>query len=214
MNHEERMQSQPILIVTRDMALWQSWQPLRTGGQAPLRGVSLQDLQQWKASGQQLVILDMELLHEAGNEPRWSQYFEGLRVLVLSAHMSDEEGQRVLAHGACGYAHTHSPITTLALIVESLQSGSIWMGRSLLQKMLQDIDQRLPAPVDNTWSLSLSSREKEVARCAALGQSNAEIAEHLGITERTVRAHLSSVFEKLHVDDRLKLALKVHGIRR
>ena len=53
-----------------------------------------------------------------------------------------------------------------------------------------------------------------MARLAAVGYSNAEIAQKLLITERTVRAHLSAVFDKLQVDDRLQLALKVHGIRR
>jgi DNA-binding NarL/FixJ family response regulator len=66
----------------------------------------------------------------------------------------------------------------------------------------------------NDWAQALSSREAEVARLAAVGHSNADIAQKLLITERTVRAHLSAVFEKLHVGDRLQLALQVHGIRR
>ncbi|MNW12082.1 Transcriptional regulatory protein LiaR [compost metagenome] len=58
----------------------------------------------------------------------------------------------------------------------------------------------------------LTERETTVARYAASGQANAQIAEALGITERTVKAHLSAVFEKLKVSDRLQLALLVHGI--
>ena len=58
----------------------------------------------------------------------------------------------------------------------------------------------------------LTDREITVARYAASGQANAQIAEALGITERTVKAHLSAVFEKLGVSDRLQLALLVHGI--
>ena len=92
----------------------------------------------------------------------------------------------------------------------------MWLGRNLLQKILHDIDQRLPVPSvhEESWATTLSSREVEVARLAAVGDSNAEIALKLCITERTVRAHLSAVFDKLRVDDRLKLALKVHGIHR
>jgi DNA-binding NarL/FixJ family response regulator len=51
-----------------------------------------------------------------------------------------------------------------------------------------------------------------VARYVALGHSNQSIADSLGITERTVRAHISAIFEKLGVTDRLMLALRVHGI--
>ena len=58
----------------------------------------------------------------------------------------------------------------------------------------------------------LTERETTAARYAAGGWANAQIAEALGITERTVKAHLSAVFEKLGVSDRLQLALLVHGI--
>ncbi|MBN9401292.1 MAG: helix-turn-helix transcriptional regulator, partial [Burkholderiales bacterium] len=54
--------------------------------------------------------------------------------------------------------------------------------------------------------------ERDVARYVALGHSNQSIADSLGITERTVRAHISAIFEKLGVTDRLMLALRVHGI--
>mgnify|MGYP002352784977 CR=1 FL=1 len=208
------MQVQPILIVTQEPNLWQSWQSLADSGKTPYRGVSLQDVQHWKRLGNRLVIVDMALLKHAGAEDKWASYFDGLCVLVLSAHMSDAEGQMVLAKGACGYAHTHLQADALALVVSSIESGSIWLGRSLLQKMLQDIDQRLPAAVADDWAQPLSAREAEVARFAAIGHSNAEIGQQLKITERTVRAHLSAVFEKLQVDARLKLALKVHGIGR
>ena len=89
------------------------------------------------------------------------------------------------------------------------------MGRSLVNRILQEIDRRIK-PSHGTsgpaWSDSLPLREKEVAQRAAVGRSNQEIADELGITERTVRAHMTAVFEKLGVNDRLTLALKVHGI--
>ena len=57
----------------------------------------------------------------------------------------------------------------------------------------------------------LSAREKDVARAVAAGKSNKEVAKELDITERTVKAHLSAVFEKLHVRDRLQLVLVFSG---
>ena len=210
---EMNMQVQPILIVTQDTGLWQSRQGLAAAGKVPHRGLSLQDMQAWKRQGHRLVILDMALLQNMAAPEQWHTYFDGLCVLVLSAHMSDAEGQQVLARGASGYAHSHLPMESLSVVLNSLESGAIWLGRSLLQKMLRDIDLRLPAAAENDWAQLLSTREAEVASLAAVGHSNAVIAEKLAISERTVRAHLSAVFEKLQVDDRLKLALKVHGIR-
>lgn len=208
------MQEVPVLMVTQDPALWQRWQALAPLGWHPYRGVSLMDLRPWEAAGRQLVILDLALPHlPVLGDTAWDSYFNSTRVLALSSHMSDEEGRQLLAHGASGYAHTHLPVESLSRILMSIEAGSIWMGRSLLQKLLQDIDQRLPPAQADDWAANLSEREAEVAKHAALGQSNAEIAQQLHITERTIRAHLSAVFEKLHVQDRLQLALKVHGIR-
>lgn len=210
------MQVQPILIVTQDVSFWECWQSLREFGKKPYRGIGLPDLLNWRREGNVLALVDMACLNQSRVQEEWSTYFDGLCVLVLSAYMSDAEGHSVLAKGASGYAHSHLPIDSLVLVVRTLESGGMWLGRNLLQKILHDIDQRLPVPSvhEESWASTLSSREVEVARLAAVGDSNAEIALQLSITERTVRAHLSAVFDKLRVDDRLKLALKVHGIHR
>ncbi len=84
--------------------------------------------------------------------------------------------------------------------------------RSLLSRLLKSID-RTRGLREGSWLNLLSEREREVARLAASGESNLAIAQALNITERTVKAHLSSCFEKLEVTDRLQLALKVHGLK-
>ena len=63
--------------------------------------------------------------------------------------------------------------------------------------------------INNMWASSLTEREFEVAKAVALGASNKEIATQLGITERTIKAHVGAVLEKLQVRDRLQLALLV-----
>lgn len=205
-----------VLIVTAQSTLWLRCQSLRQHGWEPVRGVDLQDLARWKQSGRQLAILDADLPQRpAWHEPVWGPYFQDVRVLVVSPGVSDEEGQKVLSQGACGYASAEVDVEAMARVLWSLQQGHIWMGRSLLQKLLQDIDQRLPPVAESSpWAALLSVRETEVALLASKGHSNADIATALSITERTVRAHLSSVFEKLAVSDRLQLSLKVHGIKK
>lgn len=208
------MQEVPVLVVTQDPAMWRSWQALAPMGWRLSQGFSLEDLQSWKLASHHLVMLDTSVQSlPVWSDAAWGGHFEGLKVLVLSAHPSDAEGQIVLAKGACGYSHTHLAVDALSRILKSVEDGAIWMGRSLLQKLLQDIDDRLPPMRSHEWSLHLSQREAEVAQLAALGHSNADIAKLLTITERTVRAHLSAIFEKLNVNDRLQLALKVHGIK-
>ena len=209
-----RMNSMPVLMLTQDATLWQGWQQIAGPEWMPARGQGLADLQRWKQQGRSLVVLDAALPQlPASNDPQWSQLLHGLQVLVLSNRPGDEEGRQLLAKGASGYGHAQSNASALAQMLQSLSDGNIWLGRSLLQRLLRDVDARLPEP-ENHWAQALSPREQEVARYASLGESNAEIAERMSISERTVRAHLSAIFEKLQVQDRLMLTLKVHGIGR
>ncbi|WP_043008746.1 response regulator transcription factor [Comamonas testosteroni] len=208
------MNALPVLMLTQDATLWQEWQQIAGPQWMPARGQTLADLQRWKQQGRTLVVLDAAL--PALPEPtasRWNELLKDLQVLVLSNRPSDEEGRNLLSRGACGYAHAQSSSEVLSRMLQSMAGGNIWLGRSLLQRLLRDVDARLPEQ-ESDWAEPLSAREQEVARYASLGDSNAEIAERMSISERTVRAHLSAVFEKLQVQDRLMLTLKVHGIGR
>ncbi|MCD2514014.1 response regulator transcription factor [Comamonas endophytica] len=208
------MNALPVLMLTQDAALWHGWQRIAGPQWLPARGQRLADLQRWTQQGRSLVVLDAALPQlPAAGDAQWSALLQDARVLVLSNRPSDEEGRQLLAKGACGYGHAQSSAETLSQMLQSMAGGNIWMGRSLLQRLLRDVDARLPEP-RNHWAVALSPREQEVARYASLGESNAEIAARMSISERTVRAHLSAVFEKLQVSDRLMLALKVHGIGR
>ena len=88
----------------------------------------------------------------------------------------------------------------------------MWLGQSLLSRLLSQVSSHLPQR-SNAWQAELTPREIDVAQRAALGHSNALIAEDLGISERTVRAHLGAIFNKLNISDRLMLVLKVHGLK-
>lgn len=206
------MYALPVLMLTQDAALWQHWQQINSAQWLPARGQTLADLDRWKQQGRHLVMLDAAMPQlPQWNDAQWAQRLSDMKLVVLSARPSDEEGRQILAQGASGYAHAYSTPATLGSILHSVATGNIWLGRSLLQRLLHDVSARLPEPATQ-WMQQLSAREQEVARYAAIGESNAAIAQRLSISERTVRAHLSAIFEKLQVQDRLMLALKVHGI--
>ena len=203
----------PVLLLTQNMELRQRWLQLGGSQWRVEAGTQLQQLQMWRQQGHELVLLDADLPWVLPwQDARWRELLEGLKVLVLSATPSDEEGRQALGAGVCGYGHAATSPPDVERMLHSIVQGNIWLGRSLLQRLLQDIGQRLPVAKDD-WAQGLTQREKEVAYFAATGESNTEIAERLGITVRTVRAHLSAVFEKLQVVDRLMLALKVHGVK-
>jgi len=129
------------------------------------------------------------------------------RLLALSSHPNDTEAIAWLRTGAAGYAHALTPLHQLAIIIDTLGGGGIWIGRDIMQQVCRHFGQRLPS--EASWSTRVSGREAEVVEALRAGLSNKEIARQLGITERTVKAHLTSVFQKLGVSDRLQLMLKL-----
>jgi DNA-binding NarL/FixJ family response regulator len=143
----------------------------------------------------------------------WQENTAGLSILATSSRPDDDEGLAVLNAGASGYCHSHAPIDSLRQALDVIDSGELWVGRALLSRLLRLVDSRLPRAGLADWARPLTEREREVAHHAAVGESNVAIADALGITERTVKAHLKAVFEKLEVADRLQLALRVHGVR-
>ena len=145
----------------------------------------------------------------AWNNPIWARRMAHQRIIIVNTNPNDEEGYAALQAGAVAYCHAAAPRELLQQVLNAVNSGEIWAGRSLMGRLLKAVN-RLTIKLDPL--LGLSDREREVAYLAARGQSNKEIARELNITERTIKAHLSACFEKLGLNDRIQLALKVNGI--
>ncbi|MDP5241430.1 response regulator transcription factor [Uliginosibacterium sp. 31-16] len=145
-------------------------------------------------------------------EPFWQRCCQQHRIVVVSSTPSDDEGLAWLELGAAGYCHAYAAEETLQQVLEVVAGGEVWVGRSLMTRLLKGIGAHR-SQSSRSWTEALTEREREVARRAADAESNLVIAQALGITERTVKSHLTAIFEKLGISDRLQLALKVHGIR-
>ncbi len=165
-----------------------------------------------------LVWVDLSLPHL----PRWSDHAwqhllqePNMRVVAASSNPSDDQGMAALDAGCAAYCHAFSDALTLQRVQEVVEAGNVWIGRSLMTRLLRSTARAAQglAEKESNWGDDLTGRELEVANLAANGASNQAIAERCGITERTVKAHLSAVFVKLNVTDRLQLALRVHGIQ-
>lgn len=133
---------------------------------------------------------------------------QGCSVVVLSLTPSVQQSLAFFAAGASGYCHALAATTMLHQVVESVQAGGIWIGAELMQKMVQRIAQQ-PIAIDTQAEKLglLTAKEKQVAESVAQGLTNKEVAKQLDISDRTVKAHLTAVFEKLGVRDRIHLAL-------
>lgn len=134
----------------------------------------------------------------------------GVRFVVMHDEPSDDKGLEALAHGASGYCNAHATPELLRTIKSVIHSNGLWVGESLLNRLVGGIGTRsqMSGRHEQHPSLqALSEREREVALCVARGESNKEITRNLNIAERTIKAHLTAVFEKLGVRDRLQLAI-------
>lgn len=137
---------------------------------------------------------------------------KGLKIIVMSDEPNDDQGLMALSQGASGYCNAHATPEVLQEIASVVNGNGLWVGESLLSRLIAGIARRSnafdgPAPFSHPLLQGLKDRECEVAKRVARGESNKEIARSLDIAERTVKAHLTTVFERLGVRDRLQLAL-------
>lgn len=130
-------------------------------------------------------------------------------LVVLSAVPDDKEALLALQAGAKGYVHLHSAPSLLREVALVVEHGGLWPGAGLVARFLAATTNLLQRSANaGRGDISmLSAREDQVAKAVAAGLSNKEVAARLSISERTVKAHLGAVFEKLEVRDRLQLVL-------
>jgi DNA-binding NarL/FixJ family response regulator len=138
----------------------------------------------------------------------------GHPLVALSSVPSESEAFRLLSMGVRGYCHAEAVPEQLREVAQVVLAGGLWMPRELLQriaelgKRVDDSDSdRSPSHFDG-----LSPREEEVALLVGRGYNNREIAEALSVSERTVKANLTSIFDKLGLRDRVQLALFVNRL--
>ena len=135
------------------------------------------------------------------------------RFFLLSDQPDEEEGLAFLKLGIVGYGNTYISQARLAEAVRVISNGGIWLGQKVMQRLIAETYARAKErdASDSEQKLAgLTHREREVAELVAQGQSNLEIAFNLNITERTVKAHLTSIYEKTGTGSRLNLALLIN----
>lgn len=144
-------------------------------------------------------------------------FVPGKFIVVLADQPDDALILDVLAAGAAGCCNTHAAPEVLQQVALVVENGGLWVGQRLLQQLIGNtariLGQGATAESGSLLDL-LSERERQVARMVAGGASNKEIADRLAIAERTVKAHLTAIFEKTGVRDRLQLSLKINGAGR
>ncbi len=136
-------------------------------------------------------------------------------IVLLTSTPNDREGLAALKAGARGYCSLDTDPTLLRKAVTVVLKGEIWVARNVFAPLLEELTslterrhKEFPPNLDTRLD-RLTPREREIAQLIGGGASNKEIAGRLNITEATVKAHLTAIFRKLGLSDRLGLALFV-----
>jgi two-component system nitrate/nitrite response regulator NarL len=121
--------------------------------------------------------------------------------------------QQLVENGAMGVVFKSQSADTLIKAIEKVHNGEVWLERSMIANVLSRLS-RPNVPVKNNSEVEnideLSDREKEIVRLIGKGYKNKRISSQLCISETTVRHHLTSIYNKLGVTDRLELLVYAH----
>jgi DNA-binding NarL/FixJ family response regulator len=143
-----------------------------------------------------VILLDLKL-PDAGSSDGVAAFARVSRsIVVFTAHDADDDVFRAIQGGARGYLLKGSPAAEIALAIRQVHAGESYLSPRIAAKLVNGVTQ----PRRRT-SL-LSAREHGVLRLVAAGQSNRQIARTLSISERTVKFHVTAVFNKLGAENR------------
>ena len=138
------------------------------------------------------------------------------RFIAMSATPNAAEGVKLLHSGVRGYCNRQASAKVLSALLSTVESGEVWAGKQVTDYLLQALPAHAPdASLPQTTDFSgLTRREMEIANAAAGGLSNKVIAADANISERTVKAHMNSIFRKTGLRNRVQLALAIEQSRK
>lgn len=140
----------------------------------------------------------IETIAELGNRTR---------AVVVSMHASEDQMERARQAGARGFFSKAVPLTTLAAAVRAVADGQDLIRLSDTQR--DEVLERYGEARLDPGAAALTQREKEILQLLAAGVSSTEeLAERLFISQKTVKNHLASIFQKLAVSDRTQAAIE------
>jgi NarL family two-component system response regulator YdfI len=129
--------------------------------------------------------------------------FPEIAIVILTTYNEDDLMVKGLQAGARGYLLKDSSRENLLDAIHAAARGETLLKPEILARVLSPSARGKPEATAQTEStLTLTGRELEVLQLAAKGERNKEMAYKLGITERTVKAHLQSIYQKFGVDSR------------
>ena len=149
------------------------------------------------------------IVKPAAEKPRMT------KIIVLGDSASREEMAEFFEQGAYGFVDKESPSHVLFDAIKAVMAGKYWVGKKAASRLGERFGKHpLPPSADQKSNYGLTPREVDVIKTVISGRTNKEIAGQLAISEQTVKHHITNIFDKLGVYNRLELTLFVfhHGL--
>ena len=140
-------------------------------------------------------------------------FFPETQVVILTTYDDEVYVHDALSKGAVGYLLKETQPSNLIMCLLAVKEGSVMISPAIARKLVRQLDVRPKdrGPDDGApWLEALSKREKEVLLLLSQGLNNQGIAAKLFIEEQTVRNHVSMIYSKIGVHDRIELMLLVN----
>jgi DNA-binding NarL/FixJ family response regulator len=136
-----------------------------------------------------------------------------VRVIVTGSGSQDEDILLAVAAGAKGYVGEDAPLMDFKHAIRAVHSGSVWVPGKVLGTFIERVTASTRThQIGLHDSNALSRRQRQVLGLLAVGSSNKEIAKELGLSERTIKAHVAELLRKIGAPNRI--ALSVHPLTR
>ncbi|PCJ31499.1 MAG: helix-turn-helix transcriptional regulator [Gammaproteobacteria bacterium] len=138
----------------------------------------------------------------------------GLTILVIGAGCDVDVQIDLLKKGARGYFDSSSSLDKLSEALQAISYGGVWIEHNTIEKLADESANAPEVTAEQQLAVdSLSPKELEVAKLVCYGSTNKMIAKAMTITERTVKAHLTAIFQKMNMHDRLSVAIFFRDLR-
>jgi two-component system, NarL family, nitrate/nitrite response regulator NarL len=164
------------------------------------------------SSQPEILLLDFLMPNANGIEvlQLLEQSHSTVRTIMLSGAMEGEDISKAFELGARGLVLKDTTTHVLFNCIRTVRAGQYWIGRQGVSNLVQALKQyKNSAKKASPKNYGLTPREMEVVKAVASGFSNKEIAGQFTISEQTVKHHITSIFDKLGVYNRLELTLFV-----
>ncbi len=164
-----------------------------------------------KKTGPDVILMDIGIPQMDGVTATYKskKILPHANIIILTVYEDEPHIFAAIKAGAIGYLLKDISIDELIEAIRKVNKGEALIQPIIATKVLKEfamLDKRKIKEGDKFYS-DLTEREKEILRLIALGGTNKEIAQKLGISEKTVKNHISNIFQTLHVNNRTQAAI-------